>query len=673
MTHTPTVIESLGVYLPPKSVLTTEILEGCKYPIRFPFEILTGIHSRRVAGDTEFSIDLAENAIRDCLMRSRYTASDIDILIAANIARYDGPNFQIFFEPSTAVRLKHRLGFSNALAFDVNCACAGMFAAIHVIDIMIRAGLVKRGLIVSGEYITNLTHTAQKEIEGDLDNRFACLTLGDAGAAVILEAAQADNVGFHAIEMFTLGEYSSYCIAKPTDQEHGGVIMRTDMVTLTTVGVKYTTSHCLDVARRHGWRSEDFRHVLVHQTSKASLDATSRELQRLLGRAIWSRVNMINNLAERGNTASTTHFVALADSIRAGTIREGDKAVFGVVASGLTVGAALYTFDGLPARLRSPAPDVMTSRPSLGLSPGRHFSQDGLPRVRIEALGTFRGAAGTRSSSMELLVGAAENCLRASSRSIDDIDLLIYCGVYRSDLICEPAIATLLAGELGFKRASESGQRVFAFDVMNGALGFLNACFSAVAMIQAGRYRRAMIVAAEIENNAGLPPSAGRRGIHESGSAVILAGSGDRRGGFGGFLFRDFLTHVDSFHAHLAQTDGKAHMSFRQQAPLDCHYLTCLEETFRDLLAHERLSPADLAAVLPPQISPAFVAALRQRLPVSSHVVVDSSLGDEDLFTSSLAHSLQRLYETHPPAAGDIGIILGVGTGIQAGAALYYF
>ena len=111
MTHNPTVIESLGVYLPPKSVSSAEILRGCKHKIRIPFEQLTGVHSRRVAGETEFAIDLAERAILDCLKHSRYSASDIDILISANISRYDGPNFQFFFEPSTAVRLKHRLGF----------------------------------------------------------------------------------------------------------------------------------------------------------------------------------------------------------------------------------------------------------------------------------------------------------------------------------------------------------------------------------------------------------------------------------------------------------------------------------------------------------------------------------------------------------------------------------
>jgi 3-oxoacyl-[acyl-carrier-protein] synthase III len=672
MIHTPTIIESLGVYLPPKSVCSAEILKGCTHKIRIPFEFLTGVHSRRVAGETEFSIDLAEKAIVDCLMHSRYTAADIDVLISANISRYDASNFQCFYEPSTAVRLKRRLGFSNALVFDMNCACAGMFAAIHIIEVMIRAGLVKRGMVVSGEYITHLTKTAQNEIESHLDERLACLTLGDAGAAVILEAAQSDNVGFAALEMFTLGEYSSYCVAKPTDQPHGGVIMHTDMVNLTALGVKYTVSHCVNIMRRYGWQPGEIRHVLVHQTSKRSIDATSREFQRLLGRATWSRMNMINNLAERGNTASTSHFVALGDSIRSGVIRDGDRVLFGVVASGLTVGAALYTFDDLPGRLSCLATHPVTARPSADTSTGRHFSRHGLRRVRIEALGTSCRADGEKPDSLALLVRAVQNCLRASSRSIDDIDLLIYSGVYRSEFIGEPAIATLLAGKLGFRRASEGVEHVFAFDVMNGALGFLSGCFSAAGMLEAQRYQRAMVVAAEIENNATFP-SAELRGVRESASAVLLTTGEDGAQGFGGFLFRDFLSHVDSFSAHLAQRNGRTYMSFQRKAGLEDDYLKCIDVTFHELLEREGLSPNKLSAVLPPQISPVFVAALRRRLPVSPAAVIDTSLKDQDLFTSSLAFSLQELYRTRPPNPGDVAMMLAVATGIQTGAALYYF
>src|SRR5438128_6934185 len=67
-----TIIESIGVYLPPKAVSTREILQNCSKPLQFPLEQFTGINSRRMAGETEFSIDLAQKAVADCLAHSKY-------------------------------------------------------------------------------------------------------------------------------------------------------------------------------------------------------------------------------------------------------------------------------------------------------------------------------------------------------------------------------------------------------------------------------------------------------------------------------------------------------------------------------------------------------------------------------------------------------------------------
>ena len=61
------IIESIGVYLPPRQVTTDEILKGCVNRVRVPLERLTGIQSRHRAGESEFSIDLAIKAVEDCL------------------------------------------------------------------------------------------------------------------------------------------------------------------------------------------------------------------------------------------------------------------------------------------------------------------------------------------------------------------------------------------------------------------------------------------------------------------------------------------------------------------------------------------------------------------------------------------------------------------------------
>ena len=64
------VIESLGVYLPPKMVSTDEVLQACTREVTFPLEFITGIRSRRMAGETEFSLDLAMKSYLECAQRA---------------------------------------------------------------------------------------------------------------------------------------------------------------------------------------------------------------------------------------------------------------------------------------------------------------------------------------------------------------------------------------------------------------------------------------------------------------------------------------------------------------------------------------------------------------------------------------------------------------------------
>src|SRR5678809_999882 len=95
-----------------------DVLKGCKNQIQFPLEKITGIKTRRMAGQEEFSIDIAKKAIKDCLAKSKYDPKDIDLLICCNISRYDYLN-HVSFEPGTSIKLKKHFGLSNAIAFDI--------------------------------------------------------------------------------------------------------------------------------------------------------------------------------------------------------------------------------------------------------------------------------------------------------------------------------------------------------------------------------------------------------------------------------------------------------------------------------------------------------------------------------------------------------------------------
>jgi amino acid adenylation domain-containing protein len=664
-------IESVGVYLPPRIVSTREVLEQCSRPIRFPLEQLTGIRNRRVAGETEFAFDLAKKAVEHCLSGSRYNPKDIDLLICSSISRYNGPNFHITFEPGTATQLRHHFGFANALAFDISNACTGMFTAMYIADAFLKAGLIRRALVVSGEYITHLAQTAQKEIEGYLDSRMACLTVGDAGAAVILEATRDKSSGFHEFEMFTLGHYYDLCIAKTTDKPHGGAIMYTDSVKVSAVNIQQAVAHAARVMERSGWPPEAFQHVIMHQTSKMTIYDAGREVNSYLGKEVCHEGNLISNIAERGNTATTTHFVALMDNILSNRIKANSNIVFGITGSGVNIGTALYTLDDLPDRLRRLSTGEW--RPEK-VAPQQERFVPTLPtskRVRVESIGTLPSDAQVRRETLEMVRVAAERCLDESSYQRDDIDLLIYAGVFRDDFICEPSIAAMVAGTLDINADAPQKMQMFSFDLLNGPVGFLNACYTAIGMLQAQKAHTAMIVTSEVENNRNSFPSE-LLGIEETSSVMLLDASPDGETGFGNFVFKYFTEHMDAFTAYTQFSDGKTRLISEKSMHLEALYQRCISETVQELLHLEQLDLSQVKLVLPPQISSRFIDDLSRQMQLSRDRFVDVHT-EHDLYTSSLPYALDAARSQGRVQAGDIGLIITVGPGIQVGCATYHF
>lgn len=663
------VIESLGVYLPPRQVGTREILDGCAHHVRIPLERLTGIRSRHRAGETEFSIDLAAHAIADCLQCSHARAEDFDLLICANISRYDGPR-RVSYEPSTAVKLRKKFGFTRAVVMDLSNACAGVWTAVYMVDALIRSGAIQRGMVVSGEYISYLTDTAQKEIVDYLDPQVASLTLGDSGVAVSLQASHRPDVGFQDLELFTLGKYSKFCIAKPSDQPHGGAAMYTDAVNVTASVVQYAAEHADELLQRNQRGLERIHHIIPHQTSRLTMQEAVKEFSNRY--AIDLRQRLINNLAERGNTATTSHMVALWDSIRGGRVVNDDEILFLISGSGQTTGTALYKCDDLPDRLRA-----------AGQPPSANGAERQEPAIGetlkvplcVKAIGVAEPNSAHEPDTLEMLTAASTKCLQQAALSSNQVELLLSVGVYRSEFITEPAIAALLAGELQMNHDRLRGNepKTLAFDILNGPLGFLNACYVATEMAAAGCLEHALVVASEVENNRGPAPH-DLLGLREIGTATILGEAEDGQTGFQAFGFYYFHEYQqDHVVSVLWNPQGRPYLDISRQSNLWQTYLHCIEQGVSQFLREQHLSRDEIQLLLPPQISTGFVWKLAERLGFSEDAVVNVAVDGMDLATSSTPVSLQAVWEQQRARPGDLGLIVNVGSGVQVACALYQF
>jgi 3-oxoacyl-[acyl-carrier-protein] synthase III len=624
-----------------------------------------------MAGMVEFSIDLAKKAIEDCLDKSKYIPEDIDLLICCNISRFDGPD-HVTFEPSTSVRLRHFFGFSNAIVYDISNACAGMFTGIYLANAMLEAGVINRAMVVSGEYITHLTKAAQKEITGFMDSRLACLTLGDAGVALILERGTNDQTGFQGIELQTYGRYSQYCIAKIS--ELGKFIMHTDSVNLTDVAVKSGATYAVEVLGRAGWLPDKFHHLILHQTSKLTMVNARNEINNLFKNEILHHDNSIDNLEERGNTASTSHFVAIADQIRNKRINSGDKIVFSISASGLTTGTALYVFDDLPDRIRQMESSDMpaTKRPAQNLISTSLNNQ--LPGIKIESIGILPENYNHPKESLEMLHQVSKACLEKSCYARQDIGVLIYTGVYRNEYLLEPAYATLLAGRLDLNAgiSVSNSQKTLAFDIFNGALGFLNACYQAQQLLATNKCDAAMIVAAEIENNAEHYPDH-LMGLQETASSVILDKHPNSKKGFSKFFFS---YHTESVNAYQTTCDVSAinpFLDIKISADVEDRYIESLHAAIQEFIQKEGFTLSQVDLVFPPQISTDFISKLSLALSIPLEKFINAVGEGKDLFSSSIPYGMNEALEKGIAKEGDLGLVLAVGSGIQAGCALYYF
>jgi 3-oxoacyl-[acyl-carrier-protein] synthase III len=234
-------------------------------------------------------------------------------------------------------------------------------------------------------------------------------------------------------------------------------------------------------------------------------------------------------------------------------------------------------------------------------------------------------------------------------------------------------MAAFLAGEImsnGTSAAVDS-MNTLAFDVFNGGVSVLNACWVAQQLIAAGKATTAMVVTSEMENNAEHFPQE-LLGIEETGTAFIVERSSGGEG-FGPFLFRTYPEQSDAFRSFLTNRDGKYYLRFHREADLDRRYITAIVDTVQDFLRVEELQLSEITRIFPPQISSTFISDLSVALDVPHEMFVEAVTDGRDLFTASLPFALRLAGEQRLVSEGDVGLFVGVGSGIQVACALYYF
>jgi 3-oxoacyl-[acyl-carrier-protein] synthase-3 len=258
-----------------------------------------------------------------------------------------------------SVAVATAVGATNAVPLDVSNACAGTLTGVMIANNWIRRGAARKVLVVSGEYISQLGQNAAEHVHNIASRELASLTLGDAGGAVLVQRAEHGEAGITYVGFTTISEHSRLCLAYPARHDPGAR-MYTKSQALQRAAIADVPAVLREVLDSTDLEIGDIDWVIPHQTSARAIRKGMASVSDQLGGE--PREPAVVTVDRYGNTASTTHVVALVEELRRGRARAGDRVALVALASGIELGVVLLTLDdALVEPLRRLGPDQEVS------------------------------------------------------------------------------------------------------------------------------------------------------------------------------------------------------------------------------------------------------------------------------------------------------------------------
>ncbi|CTQ61857.1 MAG: beta-ketoacyl-ACP synthase III [Roseibium album] len=283
----------------------------------------TGIEQRHIAGEGQFTSDLALEAARRALESAGREASDIDTIILATAT----PDNTF---PATSVTVQAKLGITHGFAFDVQAVCSGFVYAMTTADAYIRSGLSKRCLVIGAETFSRIL---------DWEDRTTCVLFGDGAGAVVLERTECagtnDDRGILTSHLRSDGRHKEklYVDGGPsTTQTVGHLRMEGREVFKHAVGM--ITDVIEDAYEATGLTSDDLDWFIPHQANKRIIDASARKLG-------IAPEKVVTTVQSHGNTSAASIPLALDSAVRDGRVKKNDLLMLEAMGGGFTWGSVL--------------------------------------------------------------------------------------------------------------------------------------------------------------------------------------------------------------------------------------------------------------------------------------------------------------------------------------------
>jgi 3-oxoacyl-[acyl-carrier-protein] synthase III len=293
--------------------------------------------------------------------------------------------------------------------------------------------------------------------------------------------------------------------------------------------------------------------------------------------------------------------------------------------------------------------------------------------ITIDSIGLFENKDQSVKSSRELCRRAAESCIEQSAYNKEDIGLLISVAVYRDDYYCEPSFSSFVQNDLKINhdKTDSLGPKTLSLDVLNGAMGFLNACQVCSAMITAGKAKTGLVVSSD--NVEDVSEKGDCPGFLPTGAAMLLAGGKNGGSGFKNFYFKTFTEMQDACESYLFHDQDHMTFIFKRDPDVENVYLRAVSIGVSKFLKRESVGLDDFDMIIPSQISSEFITKMARVLGVKREKMIDVTREGGDLFNASLPAAMNHIFKHNPPTPGQKALIINVASGIQVGCAVYEF
>lgn len=321
-------IVGAGYYVPEKVVTNHDLAKIMDTSDEWILSKI-GIRERHIASSDECTSDMVVKAAKMAMKNANVKAEDIDMILLAT-------NFPDHISPATSVMIQKKLGAKNAFAFDIRTGgCPGSVYSISVAS----------KYIADGTCNTVLVTTADMNSKGlDWTDRSTAVIFGDGAAAMVLKAADKDDVGgIIDSQLYSdpEGYYSAYIpaggVVEPITEEvikEGKQFFKMDGRAIfdfaTTVFPETVNKIVLD----NNLSIEEIDFVIPHQ---ANINIIRESMKRLN----LSMEHTYCNIDKYGNTGSASVGIAFAEALEKGVIKKGDKVVLVSFGAGTAWGAIL--------------------------------------------------------------------------------------------------------------------------------------------------------------------------------------------------------------------------------------------------------------------------------------------------------------------------------------------